>query len=71
MDVKTLIYCKLKYLLINKMPQLTAKQQKLPEGLKKAILAKQNKAPAKKAPAKKAPPSKMRGPVRKAPKPNY
>lgn len=50
---------------------LTAKQQKLPEGLKKAILAKQSKAPAKKAPAKKAPPSKMRGPVRKAPKPNY
>jgi hypothetical protein len=49
------------------MPQLTAKQQKLPEGLKKAILAKKAKAPAKKAPAKKAPPSKMR----KAPKANY
>ena len=30
---------------------LTAKQQKLPEGLKRAILAK--KAPAKKPPAKK------------------
>ena len=67
MDVKNLIYCKLKYLLINKMPQLTAKQQKLPEGLKKAILAKKAKAPAKKAPAKKAPPPKMR----KAPKANY
>lgn len=49
---------------------LTAKQQKLPEGLKKAILAKQSKAPAKKAPAKKAP-AKMRGPTRKTPKPNY
>ena len=33
---------------------LTAKQQKLPEGLKRAILAKKGgKAPAKKAPAKK------------------
>ena len=49
------------------MPGLTAKQQKLPEGLKRAILAKKGKAPAKKAPAKKAPPSKMR----KAPKANY
>jgi hypothetical protein len=68
MAVKNLIYCKLKYLLINKMPQLTAKQQKLPEGLKKAILAKKAKAPAKKAPAK----SKMSPRVvRKAPKANY
>lgn len=50
---------------------LTEKQKKLPMGLQKAILAKKGKAPAKKAPAKKAPPSKMRGPVRKAPKPNY
>ena len=50
------------------MPQLTAKQQKLPEGLKKAILAKKAKAPAKKAPAK----SKMSPRVvRKAPKANY
>ncbi len=47
---------------------LTAKQQKLPEGLKKAILAKEKKGKsAKKAPAK----PKMRGPVRKAPKANY
>lgn len=49
------------------MPQLTAKQQKLPEGLKRAILAKKGKAPAKKAPAK----PKMPRVVRKAPKPNY
>jgi len=68
MAVKNLIYCKLKYLLINKMPQLTAKQQKLPEGLKKAILAKKAKAPAKKAPAK---PKMSPRVVRKAPKANY
>jgi len=48
------------------MPQLTAKQQKLPEGLKRAILAKKGKS------AKKAPPKpKMSPRVRKAPKPNY
>jgi len=63
-SVKTLIYCKLKYLIINKMP-LTEKQKKLPEGLQKAILAKEKKgkAPAKKAPVKK--------PVKKMPKSNY
>lgn len=59
---------KLKYLLINKMP-LTAKQQKLPEGLKKAILAKEKKGKsAKKAPAK---PKMSPRVVRKAPKANY
>ena len=44
---------------------LTEKQKKLPEGLQKAILAKEKKgkAPAKKAPVKK--------PVKKMPKSNY
>jgi hypothetical protein len=57
------------------MPLTAKQQQKLPEGLKRAILAKKGgKAPAKKVPAKKPsmkPPAMKMSPPMKSPKMLY